>query len=312
MKSNELLSKTRFSIITPTYNRKDLLKRLFLSIASINYDYEFFEWIIVDDGSNDETERFIEEEALGKKIDIKYFKKENGGKHTALNIALENVDSNSDLLFIVDSDDLIPSDALCKVDEIWRKIGSNYKVSGVIGRCSHLNGKMIGDEFFNAPFYSTITKNNLKNGYKGDKADFIRVSYIKNLRLPIIDGCKFIPESIITYELDKEYEYYCCNEILKVVEYQQCGITNNFNKLAIANSSGYYLKFKHLMSKKLWVQMSGLSKLKVCTNYFRYLMHSKKIKLTSFTYSVSCVGLMFSLISFFLGLFVFLYDLIRK
>ncbi|ENM5898491.1 glycosyltransferase family 2 protein [Vibrio mimicus] len=311
MKSNELLNRTKFSIITPTYNRKDLLKRLFLSILSIDYNYDYFEWIIVDDGSNDETEKFIEE-VLGKKIDIKYLKKENGGKHTALNLALENVDPNADLLFIVDSDDLIPPDALSTVDEIWRKIGSNCKVSGVIGRCAYLNGKMIGDEFFNAPFYSTITKNNLKNGYKGDKADFIRVSYIKNLRLPIVDGCKFIPESIITYELDKEYEYYCCNDILKIVEYQLCGITNNFNKLAIANSSAYYLKFKHLMSRKLWVQMSNLSKLKVCTNYFRYLMHSKKIKLTSFGYSIACAGLIFSLISFVLGFFIFLYDLIRK
>ena len=96
------------TIITPTYNRAILLKRLYESLKNqTNYD---FEWLIVDDGSTDDTQTVIQEFEKENLIAIQSLRQDNGGKHRALNRGIARV--NTELIFIVDSDDYLPKDAV--------------------------------------------------------------------------------------------------------------------------------------------------------------------------------------------------------
>lgn len=88
------------TVITPTYNRAYTLERLYNSLK--NQTCKLFEWIIVDDGSADKTRALVENFSREKAIEIRYFYKENGGKHTALNLAMKFV--RTPLTIIVDSD----------------------------------------------------------------------------------------------------------------------------------------------------------------------------------------------------------------
>lgn len=93
------------TIFTPTYNRAELLPRLHKSLQE--QTNKNFEWIVVDDGSTDNTKEVIENIILQQENDfpIRYFYKENGGKHTAINRGVR--EANGDLFFIVDSDDIL-------------------------------------------------------------------------------------------------------------------------------------------------------------------------------------------------------------
>ena len=75
------------TLFTPTYNRVHLLSRLYNSI--LMQDVIDVEWLIVDDGSIDDTEALIENFKKESIINIRYYKKSNGGKHTAINFGLQ-------------------------------------------------------------------------------------------------------------------------------------------------------------------------------------------------------------------------------
>lgn len=265
------MTKTRFSIITPSYNRACLLERLYLSL--VNQSYSHLEWIVVDDGSTDNTREIISNIISKSPFIINYIYKENGGKHTALNAAFEAV--NNDLILILDSDDMLAFNALEYIDTIWTELRVNPDIQGIISLCQDIDSNLIiGNQFPYDGFNSTITKNLFKYGIRGDKCDFIRASSIVSLRFPSFENEKFVPESIVTYEPDKLGYYYCVNKVLKLVEYQQGGMTKNFNRLTSKNPNGYFLRFKHLLQNCFIEQMSMLSKFKVFTLYFEFLMKS--------------------------------------
>ena len=91
------------TILTPTYNRSKFLKKLYDSLLS--QTNKNFEWLIVDDGFTDNTKTIIEHFIDENLIKIKYIKKENGGKHTALNVGIKEISTK--YTFIVDSDGLL-------------------------------------------------------------------------------------------------------------------------------------------------------------------------------------------------------------
>ena len=94
------------TILTPTYNRAGMLPQLYNSLKK--QACKDFEWVIVDDGSTDNTQEVVKAWLLGSDFPIRYFYKENGGKHTALNYAVQKIES--ELTFIVDSDDTLTID----------------------------------------------------------------------------------------------------------------------------------------------------------------------------------------------------------
>ena len=107
----------KFTIFTPTYNRADLLKKLYESLK--NQSFKNFEWLIVDDGSTDNTCETIQGFQEENIIDIRYIKKENGGKQRAYNVGVEN--AKGELFICLDSDDIYVENGLEIILKYWEK-----------------------------------------------------------------------------------------------------------------------------------------------------------------------------------------------
>ena len=104
------------TIFTPTYNRADILNKAYKSLKrQTNKD---FIWLVVDDGSIDNTEDVVKGWIDENIIEIKYIKKENGGKHTAYNVAVENT-STELIMIALDSDDYLSDDAVEIILDTW-------------------------------------------------------------------------------------------------------------------------------------------------------------------------------------------------
>ncbi|MBO5889770.1 MAG: glycosyltransferase family 2 protein, partial [Clostridia bacterium] len=118
------------TIFTPTYNRCDLLMKLYESIK--NQTVKDIEWIIVDDGSSDDTpniiDNLIKEE---NEFEIKYFYKENHGRHTAINRGVE--EASGEYFMLVDSDDFLPSNAVENILKMFKKIEGKENFACVAG-----------------------------------------------------------------------------------------------------------------------------------------------------------------------------------
>ncbi|MBR0302515.1 MAG: glycosyltransferase family 2 protein, partial [Clostridia bacterium] len=111
------------TVLTPTFNRAELLRRVYSSM--IRQTSDDFVWMIVDDGSTDDTERFVREFIEEGKIEIEYIKKENGGKHTAVNLAISSV--KTELIAIsLDSDDAFLPDSAERILRVYRETGGAY------------------------------------------------------------------------------------------------------------------------------------------------------------------------------------------
>lgn len=119
-----------FSIIVPTYNRGYILWEIIQSIQEQSWPY--WELIIVDDGSTDETKKVIRE--FQKDPRIHYFYKKNGGSSSARNFGLEK--ASCEIVTYVDSDDTIFSHYLLLAKEHFEKhpektfalVNGNFKV----------------------------------------------------------------------------------------------------------------------------------------------------------------------------------------
>lgn len=113
------------TILTPTYNRGEYLERVYNSLVA--QTDQNFEWLLIDDGSTDNTEEVVRK--LAKKnehaFSFRCYFKPNGGKHTALNYGARY--AAGDIVLILDSDDYLTSDAVASVYEYWEQYKHNKK-----------------------------------------------------------------------------------------------------------------------------------------------------------------------------------------
>ena len=138
------------TIVTPTYNRGEKLKNAYKSLTKQTvYD---FEWLVIDDGSNDNTENIVKTFKKQSLFNIKYIKQENGGKHTALNKAFQI--TNTELFVILDSDDCLTENAIEEIIKIHRKYLENEKIAAYVFQRGKMNekNKKITQEFKNDEF----------------------------------------------------------------------------------------------------------------------------------------------------------------
>jgi glycosyltransferase involved in cell wall biosynthesis len=136
------MQKKTLTIFTPAYNRAYTIGRTYESLCrQTSCD---FCWLIVDDGSVDNTRELVEDWIKVGKISIRYIYQENQGMHGAHNTAYRNIDT--ELNICIDSDDYMPDDAVEKIVSFWRKNGSE-KYAGIIGLDATNDGKVIGNNF---------------------------------------------------------------------------------------------------------------------------------------------------------------------
>lgn len=216
------------TVFTPTYNRKELLKRCFESMKK--QTLSGFVWMIIDDGSTDDTKAEVERwKSQELSFTLQYYYKKNGGLHTAYNLAIEK--AKTELCVCVDSDDFIPEDALEKIVKKWNEQG-NASYAGIVGLDYAISGECIGDKLPNQLNVNLIDlmigKYPLKNG---DRTIVVRTDLYKQVApMKVFEGEKNFNPHYMHLEISKKYDFLVLNENLKIVEYQLGGMSDSMLK----------------------------------------------------------------------------------
>lgn len=264
-----------FTICIPTYNREGLLGRAIESI--LNQSYNDYEILVIDDGSTDNTEDVVVK-YMDVYSNIRYFKKENGGKYTALNLAFSV--AKGILFLILDSDDILLPNTLAMMIEIWNKMNKEEKelFCGIMGRCESMEGTLIGKPFPYSPFVSSYVDFHYISGPYGDACECIRTDILRQYQFPVYENEQFMAESRIMDRIGVLYKLYCINNKFKRAEYQTDGITSNILALKIDNIQSTLEKYVDLIDyvfPKTAERLKWSSVLRTWINYWRYVFHDK-------------------------------------
>lgn len=216
------------TIFTPTYNRGNLIGRVYESLKR-QTDKEF-EWIIVDDGSKDNTEEIANEFIKENSIPITYIKKENEGKHIAINVGAEK--AQGELFFIVDSDDYITDDAVEIIKNDWKKYGQN--LGGMIYLKGYENKDIIGNNFKSDYIISDKIKEVVNKDILGDKCEIVLTRLVRENKFPQYNNEKFIGEDVLWLAISRKYKYLFRKECIYIAEYLEGGLSDSGRKLRIS------------------------------------------------------------------------------
>ena len=210
------------TIFTPTYNRAYTLLKLYESL--LKQTNKNFEWIVVDDGSKDNTEQLCKTWINNcKDFKITYTKQENHGKHIAINVGVKL--AKGELFFIVDSDDFLTDDAIEQVTFYYEQIKDNNNFAGVCGMRAYHNGKRIGGNLsFETMDCSTI---DIRNKYKikGDMAEAFKTDILKKYPFPKFAGEKFLSECAVWDQIGEKYLMRFFNRNIYFTEYLSDGLS---------------------------------------------------------------------------------------
>jgi len=228
------------TIFTPTYNRKKELENLYESLLEqTNKD---FEWLLVDDGSFDDTKKYIDKLLKKAKININYIYKENGGKQSAYNVGLKN--AKGDIFLCLDSDEILNSKAIEIIINDFKNISND--VAGYAYNRAYITNK---ERVIGTKFPTNISKAYHYDIYgklkvTGDKLMVFKFGIAKEYPFPEIKGEKFVPEELVFNRIAKKYMMGLSNEILSYTEYLPGGYSDNYFALVKKNPKGNALFFK--------------------------------------------------------------------
>lgn len=220
------------TIITPTYNRANFLTTLYNSLKL--QTCKTFEWIIIDDGSSDHTLSVVDSFFSEKKLNIMYIYQENKGKHFAINNAVQYV--TTDLVFIVDSDDFLVSNAIGTIISDWDK--HKEEVIGLSYLRKHRNGNVIGDVFEQDYDIQTFEKVRLIDQISGDKAEVWTRDVLYTHPFLEFIGENFFSEQHAYLSISGAGKMLFRNEAIYVTEYLENGLSNNIRILQWNNPYG--------------------------------------------------------------------------
>lgn len=208
------------TVFTPAYNRAHTIGRTYESLC--RQTCQDFEWLIVDDGSTDNTEEVVKPWLKEQRISVRYIRKENGGLHTGYTTAFANIDS--ELNVCIDSDDYMPDDAVEIILNTWSARGRGHdEISGIIGLDYFINGGPIGGIFPTTHNCSYCEINTIR---PFDLKIVCRTDLLKKLPpMPVFDGEKNFNPTYYYKQIDMQnYKFIIINENLCWVDYQDDGM----------------------------------------------------------------------------------------
>ena len=224
-----------------------------------------FEWIVVDDGSMDNTQevmRGIMEENHG--FAIRYYRNPNGGKHRAVNLGVK--EAKGELFFIADSDDQLTDDSLQMVAEVFEGVRNNPEIGGVCGLDCLKDGTLLGSGL---PC-ETIDCNALEIRYKhhvtGDLKEVFRTRVLIEFPFPEIEGERFSPEALTWNRIAAKYQLRYFNKPIYVADYQPDGLTSRIVRIRQQSPIASMLCYKELTEYDVPLK----EKVKAAINYWRF------------------------------------------
>lgn len=269
--------KYRFTVFTPTFNRAYVLKGVFDSL--MKQTFKDFEWLIVDDGSHDETKELVEKFISKSWFPIRYLYKKNGGKHTAFNRGVKK--AKGELFLSFDSDDTCRSNALERFNYHWENIvkeGGEDSFTGVTSLCSDKKGNIIGDRFPEDVFDCNSIERHFKYKISGEKWGFHQTRILVKFPFKEFKNEKFITENTVWFEISKYYQTRYINEILREYEIGKDSLSN-IKDLFLKNPLGTYYTYR----MHLELDISFANKFKSMVNCSRHCFVNKNMIL-------DCIG----------------------
>lgn len=256
------------TIFTPVYNRADMLTRLYRSLCDQNCND--FEWLVVDDGSTDNTASIIQSFVNEGKINIRYCKKANGGKHTAHNLALEQ--AAGAWFLCVDSDDLLAADAVSRIAEKCAQLNGE---SGIIAYKEDLIGQRLSDPFPENLCKTQMYRLSIELGCRGEFSLVFLTAFARKFPFPVFEGERFVTECVVYDRMDQQGDFALLPEVVTVCEYQPDGYSSDASKLMKRNPSGYCLYFM----QRIDLQISLLQRILHAGKYWCFRWISKRMEL---------------------------------
>ena len=237
------------TIFTPAYNRAHTIGRTYESLC--RQTSKDFEWLVIDDGSTDNTRQLIEGWVAEDRITIHYVYQENQGMHGAHNTAYRNI--HTELNTCIDSDDWMPDDAVEKIVAFWKKYGSN-EVAGIIGLDATEDGKIIGDKFPVGLKTTTLRGFHEDLKGRGDKKLVYRTDVICNTpEYPLFEGERYVGLIYKYHMVDEIYPLLVSNDVFVIVDYQDDGSSRGMWRQYWNNPKGFAFLRKYDMSQThLW------------------------------------------------------------
>lgn len=253
------------TILTPTYNRASLLPRLFDSLLrQTNKD---FEWIVVDDGSTDDTRDVVANLKVkcGGAFPMGYVYKANGGKHMAINIGAER--ARGELLFIADSDDLLIDDALETVANSWHDISDDKSFAGIAGLDITMDTReVIGSGLPQEHIDCNAIDIRYRHHVTGDMKEVFRTEVLREFPFPEFAGERFCPEQLVWFRMARRYRLRYINKPIYIADYQPDGITAGITRARMRNPSASMLTYAELTE----CPVPFLVKVKAAINFWRF------------------------------------------
>ena len=291
------------TVFTPTYNRCHLIENLYHAL--LLQTEKNFEWLVVDDGSTDDTGHFFSE-LLSKSqpFPIRYIKQENGGKHRAINRGVKEAKGN--LFFIVDSDDYLVDNAIKKINQWVTTLDGSHKWAGISGLKGYSEQKNVGQQ----PSTSFVDAKNTerrKFHLEGDKAEVYFIDVLRKFPFPEFPGEKFISEEIVWNAIARNgYYLRWFDEIIYICSYLDGGLTKD-NSKDERNPQGRLLWAKGQLESfpKDWRK-----RFSAIAIYYNAVQKKKKIKEIANDLGVSIFNILCAIIIY--NPFLFFYRLTEK
>lgn len=217
-----------FTVFTPTYNRAYIIHQLYDSLKA--QSVKNFDWLIIDDGSTDDTEEIITSFINEDVIPITYIKQENQGKHIAINTSLQYI--KGDYIITIDSDDYLLPQAIHNCNTIIKEINSSPMVAGF----TFFN--YLGKENLDYNLFGKIKSydhNLIKFNIKGENSFVLRSDFAKQFKFPVFQNEKFCQEAYILVQIRDKYKILFTDFILARGEYLEDGLSQNIYKRLLNN-----------------------------------------------------------------------------
>lgn len=246
------------TVFTPTYNRAYRLESLYKSLC--NQTNDDFEWLIVDDGSTDNTTALVRGWQNEGRVDIRYIYQENGGKHRAINQGLR--EAKGKYFFIVDSDDYLTTDAIEWIKTTYSEIDNDNSFAGISGVRVYNDGTKVGggDDF--GVIDADALEIRLKYHVKGDMAEIYKTEILRQFPFPEFDNEKFCPEALVWNRIAVQHKLRYVHKGIYVCEYLNDGLTSKIIRIRRNSplaSMMYYSELFHANIALIWKFKAGIN-----------------------------------------------------
>lgn len=247
-----------FTVFTATYNRAETLHRVHDSLA--RQTFTDFEWLVVDDGSEDGTRDLVDRWIHSSAFPIRYIWQANRGKHTAWNIGVR--EARGELFLSLDSDDACVPEALERFMHHWDSIPDDERdgFSAVTALCADRHGRLIGTPFPSSPLDSDPIEIRYRHKLRGDKWGFHRTDVLRAFPFPEPPGTSFVGERVVWERIATRYRTRYVNEQLSIVDAGESRVSlSAASKSPARHAEMYSMIFRDQLTHQLrWMRYAPL------------------------------------------------------